>query len=163
MAAALPPIQPTQPPPCRNLAGSRAHPRESRRSSRQSFSLLAIKNRKRQETPLKTIGNNGILRIRKNPTPNGERTMPKKKPPQAPQQEWTQRAKPRKESPRTRRIALIFSPQQADRLILLARLNGVSVNHQVELMTDAEYSARLADPKTKALIKALAKQSEANQ
>jgi len=89
--------------------------------------------------------------------------MPKKKPPQAPQQEWTQRAKPRKESPRTRRIALIFSPQQADRLILLARLNGVSVNHQVELMTDAEYSARLADPKTKALIKALAKQSEANQ
>lgn len=82
------------------------------------------------------------------------------KPQKDPKQEWTQRAKPQKGNPRTRRIALIFSPQKADRLVLLARLNGVSVNHQVELMTDAEYAAKLADPKTKALIKALAKQSE---
>lgn len=80
-----------------------------------------------------------------------------------PTKEWTQRAKPKKGTRRNRRITLSFAPEMADRLALLARFNGVSVNHQVELLTDAEYKARLADPKTKALIKALAKQSEANQ
>ena len=85
------------------------------------------------------------------------------KPQQDPKQEWTQRAKPKKGSRRTRRITLSFAPEMADRLILLARLNGVSVNHLVETMTEAEYKAALADPKTKTLIKALAKQSEANQ
>lgn len=85
------------------------------------------------------------------------------KPQQDPKQEWTQRAKPKNGTRRNRRITLSFAPEMADRLFLLARFNGVSVNHLVELMTEAEYKSTLANPKTKALIKALAKQSEANQ
>ncbi len=85
------------------------------------------------------------------------------KPKQTAKQEWTQRAKPKKGSTRSRRIALMFSPELADRLVLMARMNGVSVNNEVETLVEREYTRLRTDPKTKALIKALAKQSEANQ
>ena len=78
-------------------------------------------------------------------------------------QEWTQRAKPEKGNRRTRRIALIFPQATADRLFLLARLDGVSVNHELETMTEAEYARRLADPAARAAIRAIAKKPEAEE
>lgn len=63
---------------------------------------------------------------------------------------WTQRSKPGKIR-RNRRLNLSVTPITADRLATLAQMDGVSVTHAIELMTDAEYSRRL-DDKTKAKI-----------
>ena len=69
--------------------------------------------------------------------------------------EWTQRAKPAEGGRRTRRIGLIFLPETADHLGTLARMDGVSVNHEAELLTEAEYSRRLNDKEAAKLIEAL--------
>jgi hypothetical protein len=66
---------------------------------------------------------------------------------------WTQRTMPG-ETRRSRRITLSVTPAMADRLVMLARLDGVSVNHEVELMADAEYTRRLENPNSAALIRA---------
>ena len=71
--------------------------------------------------------------------------------------EWTQRAKPAEGGRRTRRIGLIFLPEVADRLVTLARLDGVSVNHEAERMVNAEYSRRLTDENAAKIIAALEK------
>ena len=71
--------------------------------------------------------------------------------------EWTQRAKPTKAGRRNRRIGLAFLPEDSDRLATLAKIDGISVNHVVENLVRAEYSRRLADPATAALIRAFEK------
>lgn len=71
--------------------------------------------------------------------------------------EWTQRAKPAEGGRRTRRIGLIFLPEVADRLVTLARVDGVSVNHEAERMVNAEYSRRMADKTAADAIAALEK------
>lgn len=76
--------------------------------------------------------------------------------------EWTQRAKPAEAGRRTRRIGLIFLPEVADRLVTLARIDGVSVNHEVEMLTEAEYKRRKADPETADAIAALEKLNPGN-
>ena len=63
---------------------------------------------------------------------------------------WTQRSKPGKIR-RNRRFNLSVTPITADRLAILAQMDGVSVTRTIELMTDAEYSRRL-DDKAKAKI-----------
>lgn len=70
--------------------------------------------------------------------------------------EWTQRAKPNPKG-RTRRIGAIFSYTTANRLLLLSRLDGVSVNHELEQLIEAEYNNRMQDKTTAAAIKALEK------
>ena len=75
---------------------------------------------------------------------------------------WTQRTKPAN-TKRSRRITLSVTPEMADRLITLARIDGVSVNHKVEQMTEAEYTRRLNDPDAAALIKAFEKMQGAGE
>ena len=79
--------------------------------------------------------------------------MPRKLKETTPKINWTQRTKPAN-TKRSRRITLSVTPELADRLIMLARIDRVSVNHEVELMTEAEYSRRLADPAAAELIRA---------
>lgn len=71
-----------------------------------------------------------------------------------PKNDWTQRATP-EGTRRSRRITLCVTPAMADRLFILARIDGVSVNHEVELMIDAEYTRRKDDPAAADVIKAL--------
>ncbi len=120
------------------------------------------KNRKKARNALESMENNGIFTNSAKPKTTWSEKMTEK-PKQTCKQEWTQIAKPKKGSTRSRRIALMFSPELADRLVLMARMNGVSVNNEVETLVEREYTRLRTDPKTKALIKALAKQSEANQ
>jgi len=71
------------------------------------------------------------------------------------EKKFTQRATPAEGGKRTRRIMLTFPPALADRLGILARVDGVSVNHEAERLTEAEYTRRMNDPATAEVIKAL--------
>jgi len=75
---------------------------------------------------------------------------------------WTQRSKPGKIR-RSRRLTLSVTPITADRLAVLARMDGVSVTHTVEQMTDAEYSRRLDDKNAATLIRAIEKMHKAGK
>jgi len=79
--------------------------------------------------------------------------MPRKLKETTPKINWTQRTKPAN-TKRSRRITLSVTPELSDRLVMLARIDRVSVNHEVELMTEAEYSRRMADPAAAELIRA---------
>ena len=68
--------------------------------------------------------------------------------------EWPQRAKP---AGRNRRIATLFKSETADHLLLLARVDGKSVNHELETIVDGEYTRRMQDPAFATAAKALAK------
>lgn len=75
---------------------------------------------------------------------------------------WTQRSKPGKIR-RNRRLNLSVTPITADRLATLAQMDGVSVTHTVEQMTDAEYSRRLDDKNAATLIRAIEKMHKAGK
>lgn len=75
---------------------------------------------------------------------------------------WTQRSKPGKIR-RNRRLNLSVTPITADRLATLAQMDGVSVTHAIELMTDAEYSRRLDDKNAATLIRAIEKMHKAGK
>ena len=78
------------------------------------------------------------------------------------EKKFTQRATPAEGGKRNRRITLTFTPALADRLGILARADGVSINHAAEMLVEAEYTRRLADPNAAALIQAIEKQVEIN-
>jgi len=75
---------------------------------------------------------------------------------------WTQRSKPGKIR-RNRRLNLSVTPITADRLATLAQMDGVSVTHAIELMTDAEYSRRLDDKNAATMIRAIEKMHKAGK
>lgn len=75
---------------------------------------------------------------------------------------WTQRSRPGKIR-RNRRLNLSVTPITADRLATLAQMDGVSVTHAIELMTDAEYSRRLDDKNAATLIRAIEKMHKAGK
>ena len=74
------------------------------------------------------------------------------------ERKFTQRATPAEEGKRNRRITLTFTPALADRLGILARMDGVSINHAAEMLVEAEYTRRLKDKDAAALIRAIEKQ-----
>ena len=76
------------------------------------------------------------------------------------EKKFTQRATPAEGGKRNRRITLTFTPALADRLGILARADGVSINHAAEMLVEAEYTRRLADPNAAALIQAIEKLNE---
>ena len=58
---------------------------------------------------------------------------------------------------------LSVTPITADRLATLAQMDGVSVTHTVEQMTDAEYSRRLDDKNAALMIRAIEKMHKAGK
>lgn len=75
---------------------------------------------------------------------------------------FTNRAKPAEGSRRNRRITLTTTPEQAERLRILATLDGVSVNHEIEILADAEYTRRMKDKTAADAIAALEKLNPGN-
>lgn len=71
------------------------------------------------------------------------------------ERKFTQRATPAEGGKRNRRITLTFTPALADRLGILARADGVSINHAAEMLVEAEYTRRLKDKDAAKLIEAL--------
>lgn len=67
------------------------------------------------------------------------------------------RAKPAEGSRRNRRVTFITTPELADKIRILATLDGVSVNHEIEILADTEYTRRMEDKTAADAIAALEK------